>query len=229
MGPWGHVGMPGLFQAERPGYLLISPTEIEPQGYRYNSGRTAIYFVGEFSKENCEFKAEHSDEMDYGLDFYAPQMLRDGNGWHVMIAWMQMWERNNPSAKDGWAGAMTIPRELLLRDDELYQNLICEVETYRREKVEHRGVRLEAGQSIRLAGISGSCCDIEINVIRGSQTIIEWRVMANQAGTRYASITVDMANGLVTFDRSLSESGISGLNNVQCLSILPTDFQTFTC
>ena len=38
-----------------------------------------------------------------------------------MIAWMNMWDRNNPSEKYGFAGMFTIPRKLEVIDGRLYQ------------------------------------------------------------------------------------------------------------
>jgi sucrose-6-phosphate hydrolase SacC (GH32 family) len=33
------------------------------------------------------------------------------------IGWMDMWESEMPTKADGWCGALTLPRELTLRDD----------------------------------------------------------------------------------------------------------------
>ena len=44
----------------------------------------------------------YCDEIDGGLDFYAPQTLITPDNRRIMIAWMQSWERNIPSDKFGF-------------------------------------------------------------------------------------------------------------------------------
>lgn len=39
---------------------------------------------------------------------------------------MDMWESEFPEKADGWAGALTLPRELELKDDQLYMRPVKE-------------------------------------------------------------------------------------------------------
>ena len=48
-----------------------------------------------------------------------------------MIAWMDMWGKPYPTQKDGWSGALTIPRELHVRDGKLLQTPPKELESLR--------------------------------------------------------------------------------------------------
>lgn len=75
------------------------------------SGRQgAVWFTGEFQNER--FFPHEQGWCDFGPDFYAPQTFVDGKGRRLLIAWMSRWGSKIPTAADGWAGAMTLPREL---------------------------------------------------------------------------------------------------------------------
>ena len=98
-------------------HLLINSEQYRPYiGYNDRNAHTTIYRVGEF--KNDKFIFNHEGMIDYGFDFYAPQVILKDN---IMIGWMNMWERNNPSEKYGFAGSLTIPRKIKVINDELYQ------------------------------------------------------------------------------------------------------------
>ena len=69
-------------------------------------------------------------EIDNGFDIYAPQTLRMPDGRIIMIAWKEMWDRNFPTAKYGWAGTYTLPRELSTEGDFLIQRPVREIEQF---------------------------------------------------------------------------------------------------
>jgi beta-fructofuranosidase len=81
-------------------------------------------------------KFEYNDfyPVDYGFNFYAPQTTIDSKGRRIVIGWMTMWEKEYPTHSNGhnWAGAMTIPREIILNDNKLYFKPVDEIENYRK-------------------------------------------------------------------------------------------------
>ena len=76
------------------------------------------YEIGELNQEGKFINKYPKKLIDYGFDFYAPQIMDDE---HILIAWMNMWDRNNPSSKYGFAGMMTYPRKVIVEDDLLLQ------------------------------------------------------------------------------------------------------------
>ena len=97
--------------------LLINSEQYRPyHGYNDRNAHTTIYRLGEFKDDKFIFN--HEGMIDYGFDFYAPQVILKDN---IMIGWMNMWERNNPSEKYGFAGSLTIPRKIDIKNNELYQ------------------------------------------------------------------------------------------------------------
>jgi beta-fructofuranosidase len=57
--------------------------------------------------------------------------MKTDDGRRILLAWMDMWENNMPEQSDGWAGTMTIPRELKLVNNKLYSCPIQELKTLR--------------------------------------------------------------------------------------------------
>ncbi len=104
-------------------YVLIISVNVDGR-------QGVVWFVGEF--ENERFFPEKQGWCDFGPDFYAAQTFEDGKGRRILIAWMSRWGSKIPTAADGWAGAMTLPRELYLDENgELASRPVAEVEGLR--------------------------------------------------------------------------------------------------
>ena len=86
-------------------------------GYLHHNLHSNYYDIGKFDKSN-KFISTKKGMIDYGFDFYAPQVILEDN---ILIAWMDMWERIEPSEKYGYAGSLTIPRYLSIKNNDLYQ------------------------------------------------------------------------------------------------------------
>ncbi|XP_026725413.1 uncharacterized protein LOC113492235 [Trichoplusia ni] len=103
---------PDFFEIKGKHILLMSPQGIEPQGDRYKNTHQTGYIIGSFNYETYEFVPESDfQEIDFGHDFYATQTT-EVDGKRILIAWFGMWDVPYPEDVDGWAGAMTIFREL---------------------------------------------------------------------------------------------------------------------
>ncbi|MED1737984.1 glycoside hydrolase family 32 protein [Bacillus swezeyi] len=128
---------PDFFELDDKHVLLISPQGIDADGDRYQNLFQTGYLVGEYDDETHEFIHGSFTELDHGHDFYAVQTLLDDKGRRIAIGWMDMWESEMPTKADGWCGALTLPRELTLRDDhKILMNPVEETELLR--KTEHR-------------------------------------------------------------------------------------------
>ena len=61
-------------------------------------------------------------------------LFLDDKGRRIAIGWMDMWESDMPTKQDGWCGALTMPRELTLGDNnKIKMNPIEEIELLREE------------------------------------------------------------------------------------------------
>lgn len=108
---------PDFFELDGKHILLMSPQGVEPEGDRYHNLYQNGYIVGNFDYDTATFTPEvEFQEIDFGHDFYAAQTT-EVNGRRLLVSWFGMWENEFPEAADGWAGAMTLFRELRLNTD----------------------------------------------------------------------------------------------------------------
>lgn len=80
---------------------------------RMDEPRRAQFVVGEF--DGLHFTPESFQQPETGPDFYAPQTLLDHKGRRIVIGWLYNWDRPVPETNLR-TGALTIPRELSLRE-----------------------------------------------------------------------------------------------------------------
>lgn len=89
------------------------------------SGTEVMYIEGGFR------------EWDFGFDFYAPQTFSDEKGRRILIGWAGIPDAeydNEPTVKNGWQHALTLPRELFLENGQIYQRPIAEIRNLRKEE-----------------------------------------------------------------------------------------------
>ena len=151
------------------GYMWECP-DFYPMGDKYvltfspmGAGEhTSVYLVGDFDYLTGKFCCHVSGEIDWGLDYYAPQsfLAPDGRriivGWSNEWEWMPLWKDWGPTYKEGWCGFFNIPREVRMRKDGTLQFLpIREVETIRENPkriaelaVSEEYTELEAGDGV---------------------------------------------------------------------------------
>lgn len=111
---------PDLFQINKEGsnqmewVLLVSINSGGPNG-----GSATQYFVGDF--DGKEFKTNQTETLwlDYGRDNYAGVAWSDipeEDGRKLFLGWMNNWSYAQLVPTIEWRGAMTLPRELILKN-----------------------------------------------------------------------------------------------------------------
>lgn len=113
--------------------LLFSPQEQKStEIYNNQNPCSVMYVIGKMDFEKDLFTPlTPMIEIDKGFDFYAPQILTHNQNVY-MIAWMNMWDKEYVSSKDGYAGKMTIVKELTLINNHLYQSFNSQLFKYQR-------------------------------------------------------------------------------------------------
>ncbi|MFC0227151.1 glycoside hydrolase family 32 protein [Serratia aquatilis] len=107
---------PDMFPLADRHVLLFSPQGLAAQGYDNRNRFQSGYLLGNWQPENEFSITRPFSELDAGHDFYAPQTFVAADGRRLLFAWMDMWESPMPSKQHGWAGALTLPRELTLNE-----------------------------------------------------------------------------------------------------------------
>lgn len=123
-----------VFNKDSAGVMIECPDYNEDLGYMLSCEQfqpsedgihlnvhTTRWHVGKLNYSTGKFQEENRGIVDYGFDMYAPQTFA---GKSIIMGWLNMWDRNVPSDKYGFAGMLTVPREVSIKEGRLYQTPI---------------------------------------------------------------------------------------------------------
>ena len=116
--------------------ILLYSEQFQPnQGYTHLNIHSCSYATGKLDVLNAKFNSDNKGVVDYGFDFYAPQVFANKA---VLIGWLNMWDRTNPSVKYGFAGTLTIPRKIEVKDGKLLQTPVWDYSNKNTLKINHK-------------------------------------------------------------------------------------------
>lgn len=184
---WDYVGV--LFEDAACGAVLECP-DLFKLGDKYVlmfskmgiKTHTTQFIIGDFDGER--FTEEYRCTPEGGPQFYAPQTFLDGKGRRIIIGWLYDWAKPLDEGAD-YAGALTIPRELSIKDGKLMDFPVEEARSLLKaedELVKTEGNRLcinndisfECGAQIEKVDILKDTKTIEIFVNGGEDSFSYW-------------------------------------------------------
>ncbi|WP_328505789.1 glycoside hydrolase family 32 protein [Streptomyces sp. NBC_00391] len=195
------------------GVLIVS--DWTPQG---GPSHTTVH-VGR--EEDGRFTATWPPvRLDHGPDFYAPALLRapEEGRW---LLWGWAWEARDDSwaHEAGWAGTLTLPRELTLADDgTVGQRPARELLALRGERAVHRSGNATVSGPVELGEVSRSF-DLTATLTADPHGATGLRLVTSADGAEYLDITFDAATGRLTVDRghaSLDVRARAGTYSLPC-------------
>ena len=112
---------PDLFEMDGQLYIICCPQGVETQGIDYENVHQVTAMKLDYDFDTDEYEITDIKLFDRGFDFYAPQSFEDESGRRILIGWMGIPDADytNPTEEAGWQHALTIPRELSVRDGKL--------------------------------------------------------------------------------------------------------------
>ncbi|MEG0366109.1 MAG: glycoside hydrolase family 32 protein, partial [Coprobacillus sp.] len=131
--PFGYMWeCPNLVELDHHMIMLCCPQGVEQEGYKYENLYQNGYYIITGDIES-DYKLSQFMELDYGFDFYAPQLFKDENNRTIMIGWMGLPDvpYQNPTTNNQWQHALTLPRELTFKNGVVYQYPIEETKNLR--------------------------------------------------------------------------------------------------
>lgn len=214
--PFGEFGYmwecPDMFRLNQTWVMLASPQGLAPLGMKYQNIYQSGYLTGSLDAEKAHFLASHFEELDRGFEFYAPQTFEDKQGRRIMLAWMGLPEENDhPSIAYGWLHQMTLPRELTLRGNKLYQMPVTELTALRQSHIHHQNIWLNG--EISFPGVAGECYELR-TVLSNIQACVSLKLRSD-GKQQYTLLHIDPINKIVTLDRNHSGSGYGGVRQCQ--------------
>jgi sucrose-6-phosphate hydrolase len=207
---------PDLFPLGEQDVLLLSPQGMTPQGDLYQNLYQTGYLVGKFDYATGKFTygAQGSfEELDKGFDFYAAQTFLDDKGRRILIGWMDMWESPMPTQAQGWAGAMTLPRELTLDErGKIIMQPVPELQALR-DKQYHFAPYTLTPQQQDAEGLQGDRLEmiVEFSLNDCSASAFGIKVRCSADGQESTVITYGVEQDIVSVARNHSGQGVNGI------------------
>lgn len=127
---------PDLFEIDGQLMMICCPQGVEKQGINFENVHQVTAMNLSYDFDTNEYEIENIKLLDRGFDFYAPQTFEDEKGRRILIGWMGIPDADytNPTTESGWQHALTIPRQLLVRNGKLIQKPLEELKQLRGEK-----------------------------------------------------------------------------------------------
>ncbi len=130
---------PDLFHLDNVSVLSVSPQGLKAEELRFQNKYQSGYFLvaGDYKAEGG-YELSEFREWDMGFDFYAPQTFLDEKGRRILVGWAGMIDcedyDNVPTIEQGWQHMFTLPRELTLKENVIYQMPVEEVRGLRKSE-----------------------------------------------------------------------------------------------
>lgn len=161
------------------------------------------YYLGAYRDHT--FTPEGVRRFDTGANYYAPATLRDERGRRLIWGWP--WEGRSQEAQRaaGWAGVMSLPRVLTLRDDgALGVEPAPELQALRGAHQHHTGIRLTPSSSGVLPEARGDALEIvaEFDPASGNARQYGLLVRCSPEREEYTRIVYDRAEERLLVDRT---------------------------
>lgn len=207
---------PNFAEVDGRDVLILSPMNIKPEGKKFLNLQQSGYMLGEMNYDTGIFSHGEFDMLDAGFDFYAPQILQSPDGRCILIAWLDMWGTPMPEQADGWAGQMTVPRELHIRDGKIFSTPVKELELLRGEKISHENISLS--KATKLNGVRGNVGELltTVDLTQSKNFSIELR----SSGSEKTVLSFDKSSGILKLNRDKSGKALSGEREIK---ISPAD------
>ena len=175
---------------EEQGYLLFCEQFQPSENGIHLNVHTCRWCVGKIDYSTGRFNEESRGIVDYGFDVYAPQSFA---GTSTVMGWLNMWDRNVPSEKYGFAGMLTAPRTVSVKDGRLCQQPV-----------------VSCGEALTSSTAKTLSDRLKTGVITIKATdLASISLKMRAGGENYTSLSLN--NGEWVFDRSKSGEEISGV------------------
>lgn len=162
---WGYMcECPDIIRFDNNYILVVSKQEKIIENGIEKDSCNAVWMIGEFLKESGKFiPSSEERKLDDGFDFYAPQSFVDESNRVLYMAWMgggeYDYQMSQPSVKEGWLHSFTYPREIIYKDNILYQRPVKELKSLRYKVIN----RIIEGEEVGLK-LDNYCSEIEITL-----------------------------------------------------------------
>lgn len=174
----------------------------------------AVAALGRF--DGHTFEPDRFARFDHGSHCYAPALMVDPSG--RVLAWGWSWEALTEAGREaqGWAGCLTFPRELFLRDDErLGVRPAAELEALRGPGGSAGPFRLQSGEPWSAEDLTGDALEIAVRIDNIQARCITLVLRASPDGEERTTVRYEVGTGTLEIDRnsaSISSEALGGVH-----------------
>jgi beta-fructofuranosidase len=138
----------------------------------------------------------------------------DDKGRRIMIGWMEKWLTKMPSQEHGWAGAMTIPRELLVEGGTIVkQKPVIEMENLRTNEKQYDPLIVEKEWIVNESMDESSEVIIDFDLKETTASYFGLQLRCSVDGNERTEIILDAAKKEIIVERNLAGVGEKGLSS----------------
>lgn len=153
------------------------------------------YLTGNYAEHRFEQQGE--GRIDFGSAAYAQKTMEDAKGRRICWAWLREKRIAEAQSAAGWAGVMSLPKLLTLRNDgTLGVEPVPELEVLRRDSKRMSGKKIEPNGPLLWGDFVGDCVEIDVEVDLGD---------ARQTGLRVRAAADGSEQTLIGYDRDKQE------------------------
>lgn len=165
---------PDLFTLGSADVLLCSPMGMKSQPEQFMNLSQVCYSVGHLDYQQHCFDGSKFRELDHGHNFYATQTMLTPDNRRIFFGWLSPFNEKMAEQADGWAGSLTLPRELVLEDGQLKNRPVKELAQLRQTggTKKHLTLNGEAQVSIKDAQHAEYLFDFD----GGNLTDFQWSI-----------------------------------------------------
>ncbi|MEU5594914.1 glycoside hydrolase family 32 protein [Streptomyces sp. NPDC020298] len=205
-------------QSERPGALIFSAWN------HHDGARCVTALVGE--ERGHVFEAGPPVLVDHGPDCYAPALLRAPGGRWLLWGWSGEARDEAWAVSGGWAGVLTLPREISVGDDgTLRQQPAAELLSLRGERAVHAEGVIHGPEPLELGRV-GRAFDLTARLETNGAASL--RLLTTSDGSEYLDIRLDPDAGELVVDRdhaSLDDRAHRGVHRMPCPTGQPVELR----
>ncbi len=210
---------PNFAEIDGQDVLIFSPMDLRTDDGTFYHDKAAGVLIGKLNYKSGIFKHGDFQYLDKGFDFYAPQVMQTPDGRAVIIGWLDMWNVDMHEAKDGWAGQMTVPRELHVKNGKIFSTPVKELEKLRKWKPITFG-NLVIDEATTFDGVSGEAYELVLTIDAAKSQKFS---IALRASELEQTVLTYNANGTFKLDRTQAGEVINGIASVREIQIEPQD------
>lgn len=195
----GIMECPNILRIDDQDVIIYSPQFENTEGEKANKNIHSVkYVIGKMDYQKGLFTSHDAPrELDLGFDFYATQTMKNEKGQVLLMAWANMWDRTYPSARDGWVGALSLPRVLSIRHDSLIQTPI-DMSSIIKEVI-HEG-NLKREEKTHSLPNDNPCFELSLDVVDAQDFLIRLA----KDGEEETRFSYEKENHTFVLDRSKS-------------------------